>query len=105
MACHISVTISWTEEEGGQDRYMVGKCVEISAKGLRIELLQPIPYLTYVTLRIQGMHLATSARVRHSWTRGLKAIVGLELSQPIRDQIIEALVTGKKLQSSRRWQN
>lgn len=104
-ACDISVTISWTEEEGNRDRYLLGKCVEISETGLRIELLQPIPYLTYVTLRIAGMNLATSARVRHSRTRGLKATMGLELSQPIRNQIIEALVTGKKLQSSKRWQD
>lgn len=103
--CDVSVTISWTDEEGNRERYLVGKCVEISATGLRIELLQPIPYLTYVTLRIAGMDLAASARVRHSRSRGLKATMGLELSQPIRNQIIEALVTGKKLQCSKRWQD
>ena len=103
--CNIRVTIGWTEEEGNRDRYMIGACVEISATGLRIELPQPIPYLTYVTLRVEGMGLAISARVRHSRVRGAKAVMGLELSEPIREQIVEALRTGKKLENSTRWQD
>lgn len=104
-ACNIPVTIGWTEEEGNRDRYLMGACVEISTTGLRIELPQPIPYLTYVTMRVEGMSLAISARVRHSRTRGVKAVMGLELSEPIREQIVEALRTGKKLENSRRWQD
>jgi hypothetical protein len=104
-SCNIPVTIGWTEDEGNRDRYMIGACVEISVTGLRIELPQSIPYLTYVTLRVEGMGLAISARVRHSRIRGVKAVVGLELSEPIREQIVEALRTGKKLENSRRWQD
>jgi hypothetical protein len=103
--CNIPVTISWTEDEGNRDRYMVGACVEIAATGLRIELPQPIPYLTYVTLRVEGMGLAISGRVRHSRNSGLKATMGLELSEPIRDEMLEALRTGKKLENSKRWQD
>jgi hypothetical protein len=103
--CNIRVTLGWTEEEGTRDRYMIGQCVEISATGLRIELPQLIPYLTYVTLRVEGMGLAVSARVRHSRIRGVKAIIGLELSEPIREQLVEALRTGKKLENSSRWQD
>jgi hypothetical protein len=102
--CDLPATISWTEE-GDRDRYVVGRCVEISAAGLRIELPQPIPYLTYVTLRVQGIPLAISGRVRHSRTQGLKCTTGLELSQPIREQILEALRTGKKLENSKRWED
>jgi len=104
-SCNIPVTIGWTEDEGNRDRYMIGACVEISVTGLRIELPQPIPYLTYVTLRVDGMSLAVSARVRHSRTRGVKAVMGLELSEPIREQIVEALRTGKKVENSTRWQD
>ena len=104
-ACNIPVTIGWTEDEGNRDRYMIGACVEISVTGLRIELPQPIPYLTYVTLRVEGMGLAISARVRHSRNRGAKSVMGLELSEPIREQIVEALRAGKKLENSTRWRD
>jgi hypothetical protein len=103
-ACNLPATITWTEE-GNRDRYVIGKCVEISTTGLRIELPQPIPYLTYVTLRIEGVALAISGRVRHSRARGLKCTTGLELSQPIREKIMEGLRTGKKVENSKRWQD
>jgi len=102
--CNLLATITWTEE-GNRDRYVVGKCVEISTTGLRIELPQPIPYLAYVTLRIEGMPLAISGSVRHSRARGLKYTTGLELSLPIREQIMEALRTGQKVENSKTWQD
>jgi len=102
--CNLPATITWTEE-GNRDRYILGTCVEISTTGLRIELPQPIPYLTYVTLRIEGLALAVSGRVRHSRASGLKCTTGLELSQPIRAQIMEALRTGQKVENSKRWQD
>jgi hypothetical protein len=104
MPCNLRATVTWTEE-GNRDRYVVGKCVEISTTGLRLELPQPIPYLTFVALRIDGMPLAISGRVRHWLTRGLKCTIGLELSQPIRERIIESLRTGQKVENSKRWQD
>jgi hypothetical protein len=105
VPCSLPVTVTWTEEEGNQDHYLTGKCVEISTSGLRIELVRRIPYLTQVTLRVAGMAFAISGRVRHSRTGASKATMGIELSQTIRAQIVEELRTGEKVENSKRWQD
>jgi len=88
--CAVPVFVAWTDDHGA-DRYMKGKCVEISETGLQIEVQQPIPYLSYVTLRLEGGGLAASAIVRHVTRRGLSAVVGLELRERVRAQVFQAL--------------
>jgi len=93
--CAVHVFVAWTDEHG-VDRYVKGKCVEISETGVRLELQQPIPYLSYVTLRLEGAGLAASARVRHVSRRGLSAVVGLELRESVRTQVLQALTQTQK---------
>jgi hypothetical protein len=97
--------VTWLDEESNANHYVKGKCVEVTTAGLRIQLDRRIPPWTYVTLRIAGMELAVSGYVRHSRAKSLKATVGLELSQAIREQIVEALTAGKKVESAKRWQD
>jgi hypothetical protein len=101
----LPVTITWTEQDGNRDYYMTGKCVEVSTAGLRIELPRPIAYLTFVTLRVAGMSLAISGRVRHCRISGMNATMGLELSQPMSEQFLDALRSGKSVENSKRWQD
>ena len=88
--CRVPVVIAWTDEDG-TERYNAGKCLEFSEAGLRIEVPYAIPYLSYVTLRLESVGLAASARVRHVRHRGLSAVIGLELREPLRGRVLEAL--------------
>jgi hypothetical protein len=84
------VFIAWTDDQG-TDRYTKGKCVEVSETGVQIEVPQPIPYRSSVTLRLEGAGLAASATVRHVRRRGLSAVIGLELRQPLQAELLQAL--------------
>ena len=84
------IRIAW-ETENGELRYAMGKCVDISESGLRIELPEPVPVRSYVTLRADGINLSARASVRSVDRRGIRCLVGLQLSQEIRDETIAKL--------------
>jgi len=88
-SCSVPVFISWMEDDG-TEHLARGTCVEISETGMRIKLPRPIPYLSFVTLRLEGPGLAVSGRVRHVRRQGLSAIVGLELRQPLKAHVLKA---------------
>jgi hypothetical protein len=58
---------------------------------MRIELLKPIPVHTRILLRADGINVGGSATVKHVSRRGAKCIVGLNLSQALRDEILTAI--------------
>jgi hypothetical protein len=90
IACTQPVLLAWTSKDGS-DRYARGKCRDISPAGLRIETADTIPSQSYVNLRIEKWDLAGSARVRYTRRGGTTNIVGLELNQKVRQQILDSL--------------
>jgi hypothetical protein len=74
--------ISW-EDANGFPKYAQGSCLDVSASGLRmnVEVFEPIPVRSRVSLRVDRIKLAGSATVRHVARRGAKFVVGLEMSQ------------------------
>ena len=90
IACTVPVLLAWTSSDG-TDRYSRGRCRDISPAGLRLETVDTIPPQSYVNLRIEKWDLAGSARVRYTRRGSTGNIVGLELNQKVRQQILESL--------------
>lgn len=62
------------------DRFMNGLILDVSESGIRVELPDPLERQTYVTLRSASLGLHGTASVRSCVRKGMKYIVGLELS-------------------------
>ena len=90
IPCTLLVRIAWTDEHGG-DRYVRGKCRDISPDGLRIETADSIAAQSNVSLRVEKVDVAGSARVRYVRRSGMRNVIGLELSQKVRQQLLDAL--------------
>ncbi len=81
------VRISW-EDEHGLSKYAQARCLDVSEGGLRIEVPEPIPVHSRVSLAADRINLAGSATVKNIARHGSKYILGLNLSQPLRDQAL-----------------
>lgn len=83
------IRISWDEPSG--PRFAMGKCVELSESGIRVEVPVNISVRTSLTLNAERIKLAGSASVRHVARHGAKYILGLELSQSMTEKVVVAL--------------
>jgi len=90
IACTQPILLAWTSADGS-DRYARGKCRDISSAGLRVETADTIPTQSYVNLRIDKLDLAGSARVRYTRRGKAGNVIGLELNQEVRRQILDSL--------------
>ncbi|HEY1758950.1 MAG TPA: PilZ domain-containing protein [Bryobacteraceae bacterium] len=84
------VTISW-EDTPGVPKYASGKCVDVSEGGMRIESPVRIAAYTNVSVRADQIKLVGSATIKHVERDGLKYILGLELSQALRDRTLSVI--------------
>jgi hypothetical protein len=90
IPCTLPVRLAWTHADG-TDRYGRGKCRDISPTGLRIDTLETIPAQSYVNVRVETLDVAGSARVRYMRRSGAGNVIGLELNQKVRQQLLDAL--------------
>jgi hypothetical protein len=88
------VRISW-EDVGGLPKYAFAKCLDVSSTGMRIEVPESIPTRSRISMRVDPIDFHGSAIVKHVARRGTKYIVGLELSQTVRDQLLSAIRGGQ----------
>jgi hypothetical protein len=95
------IQISW-EDASGRSHFAQAKCVDISETGLRVEAPEPIPVSTSVMLRAGRINLAGASRVKHLDRYGSKYILGLELSQALRDKSL-ALIQEPWALRSKTW--
>jgi hypothetical protein len=79
------LSIFW-ENERGQAKYLRAKFLDISERGLRVEIPEPVPVGAYVSLRADRIILSGSAVVRHVERCGAKYFLGLELSALLKEQ-------------------
>ncbi|MCU1335187.1 MAG: hypothetical protein JWO19_768 [Bryobacterales bacterium] len=56
-----------------------------------MEIIETIPAQSYVSLRVEKVDVAGSARVRYIRRSGVGNVIGLELSQKVRQQLLDAL--------------
>jgi hypothetical protein len=73
------VRLAWEDATTGP-RFVSGKCVDVSAAGLKIEVQVPIPVRTTIMVRAESLGLSGSAVVKHSLRRGTKYVIGVQLS-------------------------
>src|SRR5690242_6955467 len=90
IPCSLPVRLSWAGPKGSH-QFARGKCLDISSAGLRIETTENIPAQSYLNLRVEKVDVAGSARVRYVRRGGIGHVVGLELSQQVRRQLLDAL--------------
>jgi len=90
IPCTLPVRLSWTAPDGSEG-YARGKCRDISTEGLRVETTETIPTQSQVSLRVETLDVAGSARVRYFRRGPMRNVIGLELSQQVRQQLLDAL--------------
>jgi hypothetical protein len=73
------VQVAWKDRQGA-DNVIRGTIIDVSESGIRIELPEPLEKQTYVTLQSTSLGLHGSASVRTCTRKGVKYVVGLELS-------------------------
>jgi len=78
-----SVLICWTDDHG-REHYGRGRCLDLSESGCGVELMEPVPLRTNISLRLPDLDVSTFASVRHVTRKGSKYIVGLEFPQLVR---------------------
>jgi hypothetical protein len=89
IPCTLPVRLSWNDN--GTDRYVRGKCRDISPDGLRVEITDTIPTGSQVSLRVEKPDVAGSARIRYFRRGPMRNVIGLELSQKVQQQLLDAL--------------
>ena len=82
--------ISW-EDPHGRVKYLPAKCIDISESGMRLETQEQVPIHTHISLRAEQLKLAGAATVRHVHRSGAHFIIGLELTQALRDKALAAV--------------
>jgi len=85
-----SIFLSWIGPSG--KNAVMGKCFDISANGLGVEMTSRISVGTKVTVRAEWAHLNSSATVRHIAQKGGVFHLGLELKQPFAPEFLAGLV-------------
>ena len=84
------VFISWKMFDG-QRNYALGKCLDVSERGLGLELSARIPVGSFVRVRAYGLNLDGSATVRHVARRVGGYGLGVELSKSLDSDVLAKL--------------
>jgi hypothetical protein len=84
------VRLTW-EDAQGQPRYAQGQCIDVSEGGLRIEVRTPVVAHTHLMLNAEKIKLSGSAKVKHVERYGSSYILGLELSESLREKTLAAI--------------
>lgn len=74
------VRLAWEDVSTGT-KFVAGKCVDVSAAGLKIEVPLAIPVRTNVMVRSGALGLSGAGVVKHSLRRGTKYVIGIQLSE------------------------
>ena len=83
------IRVSW--EERGQPCFAIGKSIDISQRGMLIEVLPAFRSGITVQLAVERIRFAGSAAVKRVGRRGAKYLLGLELLHPVSDKTMAEL--------------
>jgi hypothetical protein len=73
------VQLAWMDESGAP-RFVRGRTTDVSASGMRVECLDPIPVRCHVSFKLANHALHGSGSVRSCQRVGLKYAIGVEFS-------------------------
>jgi hypothetical protein len=77
-----------SDDPGGNPAFGLAKCVDLSANGLRVAVQTPVTVGTYLLFRAEKPNFGGTARVRRVSHQPAHYVLGLELSQPLPDQVL-----------------
>ena len=75
----VPIEISW-EDLGGVTQRSQGRCLDLSANGLRVELKDPLQVPTRLKFRVLETDIRGVAVVRHCRRKGSKYVVGAQFT-------------------------
>ncbi len=84
------ISVSWKTFDG-QRNSVLGKCIDVSERGLGFMLPARIPVGSFVRVKAFALNLDGSAMVRHVSRRDGVYIMGLELSTPVAADVLAEL--------------
>ncbi len=85
-----AVRVSWEDAARGT-RFAMGKCIDVSESGLRLELPISIPPLTSILLSADRIHVSGSASVKHVARFGAKYLLGVELNSELTPKALDTI--------------
>lgn len=83
------VRVSWQGADG-LARFAMGKCLDVSEGGLRIETTEQIPARAVILLNAERLKISGSATVKHVVRRGTKYLLGVELNAALLEKALTA---------------
>lgn len=84
------IFISWQTLQGERN-HVLGRCLDVSEQGVGLALHKRIPVGSFVKVQADSLSLDCSAIVRHTALRAGRYVLGLELSEPVHQEVLEAL--------------
>lgn len=84
------IRLTW-EEPGVGQRFTLGKCLDVSESGLRIEVAVPVPVRAAAALRAERIHFSGTATVKHVDRYGAKYLLGLEFNSGLTPKALDAI--------------
>jgi PilZ domain len=73
------VRLEWTDTSS-QSKWVLGNCVDISTRGMRVEINDLVPENQYVRFELAKQNFRGSATVRNAKTKGRRSLIGLEFA-------------------------
>lgn len=86
--CNAPVGIMW-RDAAGDEKFMIAPMQDISKSGAGLEIVEPLPVRSFVTLRAGKLGLHGRASVRYCSSHGLKFRIGVEFTGGFRWQPVE----------------
>jgi len=82
------VFIAW-QTFHGERNHVLGRCVDVSEHGIGLALYKRIPVGAFVKVRSYALNVDCSAIVRHCAMRAGRYVLGLELSEPLSQEVLD----------------
>jgi hypothetical protein len=76
-------------DAAGDDKFMIAPVQDISESGVGMQIVEPLPLRSFVTLRAGKLGIHGRASVRHCSQQGLKYRIGVEFTGGFRWKPVE----------------
>jgi hypothetical protein len=93
-----TIRVSWDDGKG--QHYAVGKCIDISESGLRIELPVAVPSHATLLIATDRIRFSGSASVKHVVRFGAKYLVGVALNSGLNPKTLDTIREPRALGST-----
>jgi len=84
------VFVAWQTFHGDRN-HVLGRCLDVSEQGLGLALYKRIPVGAFVKVRSYALNVDCSGIVRHCAMSAGRYVLGLELSEPVSQDVLEGL--------------